>query len=151
MDANDGTDFKSGLQDIRHNITEMGVHVHDLGGAVDVRSEDQEMLWCRVMTLKEQEIEIQMKQEVLENISRWNNICISGMPKRMEGSEIMAFTAELLQTINGDKDAPLLARDRPHCVAFAPGHTDPVPDILTQVHFLTDKELSCRLQRARLI
>ncbi|KAJ1161004.1 hypothetical protein NDU88_001493 [Pleurodeles waltl] len=60
------TGFKSYIQDMHHNISEIGERVDDLERTVDARSEDEEMLWCRVTALKKQQIELQMKED-LEN------------------------------------------------------------------------------------
>ncbi|KAJ1173295.1 hypothetical protein NDU88_005131 [Pleurodeles waltl] len=62
-------------------------------------------LQCRVTTLEELQIELQLKQKDFENRSRKNNICMSGIPTGADGMDIMASTADLLHAIRGDKDA----------------------------------------------
>ncbi|KAJ1134921.1 hypothetical protein NDU88_001367 [Pleurodeles waltl] len=61
------TDFKTRLHDLPKEVTELGDRVSNLGHATDALSEDQEMLWCRMAILEEQQIELQIKPEDLEN------------------------------------------------------------------------------------
>ncbi|KAJ1097410.1 hypothetical protein NDU88_002529 [Pleurodeles waltl] len=81
------------------------------------------MLWRRVTVLKGQQLKLQSKQD-LENRSRRNNIRIIGVPRRAEGSDIMAFTVVLIQALRGHDDtSPPLALDKAHRVTSALGHT----------------------------
>ncbi|KAJ1150674.1 hypothetical protein NDU88_003464 [Pleurodeles waltl] len=72
-----------------------GGRVADLEHTIDSRSEDQEALWRKVTALEEQQIDLQVMQEDIENKSRRNNIRIREGPRGMEGTDIVAFTAEL--------------------------------------------------------
>ncbi|KAJ1107488.1 hypothetical protein NDU88_004878 [Pleurodeles waltl] len=74
------TDFTSCMQDLRRDITEVGSCVDDLERTMYSRTENQEMLWRRMTALEEQQIELQAKQEDLENHSCRNKVCIWGSP-----------------------------------------------------------------------
>ncbi|KAJ1174901.1 hypothetical protein NDU88_000192 [Pleurodeles waltl] len=79
------------------------------------------MHWRHMATLEEQHIELQLKQEELENRSRQNNVFIPGVPKGEEGTSIMAYTAALLHSVGGgDPLRPLSCPDRVHRVAAVP-------------------------------
>ncbi|KAJ1083829.1 hypothetical protein NDU88_003984 [Pleurodeles waltl] len=106
----------------------------------DTLTEDQKALWRRVTTVEEQQIDLQMKQEDLEN-RNWRNICIRGVPGGMESTDIMTFTADLLHAISGDADASPLALDGAYQVALAQRCCDSTPDILTRVHFTEKKAI----------
>ncbi|KAJ1149022.1 hypothetical protein NDU88_001843 [Pleurodeles waltl] len=90
------TDLKSCIKDIKRYVTEH---------TVDARSEDQEILWWHMATLEEHHIKLQAKQEDLENPCHCNNICMRGVPKGEERSN-MPFRTALLKLIRGDDDAP---------------------------------------------
>ncbi|KAJ1100805.1 hypothetical protein NDU88_005880 [Pleurodeles waltl] len=77
------------------------------------------MLWHRVATLGDHQVESQAKQEDLENRSNRCIIHIQGVPRGAEGDDIMAFTTELLQMIR-DVDDPPLALDKAHQVSSVP-------------------------------
>ncbi|KAJ1144534.1 hypothetical protein NDU88_010832 [Pleurodeles waltl] len=63
------SDFKSCLQDLEGDVSEIGDRMDDLECTVDARSEDQEMLWCHLVTLEDQQTDLQAKQEDLEDRS----------------------------------------------------------------------------------
>ena len=107
------------------------------------------MLWRRVTALEEQQIELQVKQEDLENCGQCNNIQIRGIPRKAEGENFMAFAIELLQTIWGDPDASPLILNRAHYAAPAQRHPNAMPDILTRVHFFTNKEAILKTARGK--
>ncbi|KAJ1092887.1 hypothetical protein NDU88_005997 [Pleurodeles waltl] len=75
------TDINSYMQDLCSDITEVGTHVDNLECTIDSHTEDQEMSWCRMAALVEQQIEPQAKQEDLENCSSRNKVCMSGSPE----------------------------------------------------------------------
>ncbi|KAJ1091958.1 hypothetical protein NDU88_005072 [Pleurodeles waltl] len=99
-------------------------------------TEDQKVLWCKIANLEDQQIDLQMKQEDLKNRSRRN---IYGIPRGMESADIMTFSTGLLHTIRGDSDASSPMLDRVHRVASALGRPDFTLDILSWVHFFTEK------------
>ena len=121
----------------------------DLERSADSRSEEQEMLWQRMLTLEEQQVELQVIQEDLENCSRCHNLKNRGVPRGAEVDDIPAFTRELLHTIHSSPEAPSLVLDRTHQVSFPTGSSNIVPDILTRVHFYTDKEDILRASRRK--
>ncbi|KAJ1084194.1 hypothetical protein NDU88_004346 [Pleurodeles waltl] len=73
---------------------------------------------------------LQLKQEDIENRSRRNNIRIRRAPKGAEGSDIIAFTADLLNAIRGDYDTSPHTLDRAYRVTPTPGHPKVALDIL---------------------
>ncbi|KAJ1127489.1 hypothetical protein NDU88_005888 [Pleurodeles waltl] len=134
------TDAKTWLRDLRKELSELGDRFANLERTTHARSEDQEMLWLRMAVLEDHQIELQIKQEDLENRSRHNNIRIRGVPSGMEGEEIMTFTVGLLHTIGGNMDLPPPKLDRVHTVASALSRPNAVSAILTRVHFFTKEE-----------
>ncbi|KAJ1154284.1 hypothetical protein NDU88_007037 [Pleurodeles waltl] len=67
-------DFKSCMQDLRRELTEVGTKVDDIERNTDARTEDHEMLWQRKAALEDQHIKLQAKQENEENHSSRHNI-----------------------------------------------------------------------------
>ncbi|KAJ1131944.1 hypothetical protein NDU88_010274 [Pleurodeles waltl] len=87
-------------------VSELGERVDNLECTVTARLEDQEMMWRQMAALEEQCIDLQAKQEDLENRSHCNNIRIIG---GAENVDIMKFTMELFQTIQDEEDTPHLS------------------------------------------
>ncbi|KAJ1148364.1 hypothetical protein NDU88_001201 [Pleurodeles waltl] len=120
-------DYKTYIRDIKKDVSATGERVDNLERTVDARSEDQEMLRRRVTALEEQHIDLQTREEDLENRSWSNNIYIQRVPKGVEGSDIMTFTA----------DAPPPVLDRVHQGGLSPGPSrgDPQnPDTYTLLY-----------------
>ncbi|KAJ1091468.1 hypothetical protein NDU88_004592 [Pleurodeles waltl] len=113
------TDFTACIKDVKKDVSEIGERVNDLEHTKDARSEDHEKWWRCIQTLEEQHLELQAKQEDLENCSRPNNICIRGTPRGQEDEDILAHTAALLHALIGDADALLPMLDRAPQVASA--------------------------------
>ncbi|KAJ1189658.1 hypothetical protein NDU88_006402 [Pleurodeles waltl] len=89
----------------KKEVSEINEPVDDLEGTLDTRSEDHEMLWKRVTTLEVLHLELQARQEDLENCRRQNIIHIRGVSKRQEGDDIIVFTVRLLHATRGDADS----------------------------------------------
>ncbi|KAJ1177294.1 hypothetical protein NDU88_002553 [Pleurodeles waltl] len=122
-------------------VTEIGNRVNDLERTVDACAEDQEMLWRCMVALDEQYIELQLKQEDLEDMSRQNNIRIWSLLSGEEGTDIGAYTGALLQSVRGHSMQPPAAFNRAHRVGAASGRPNVALDILTQIHYFTEKEV----------
>lgn len=135
------------VKDLRKEVGELGGRMDDMEKTLDARTEDQEHLWQRLATLEEQHIELQVKQEDLENRGRRNNIRLRGIPPGAEGADIMSFVADLLHEIQGDDDTSSPALDRAHRVAPPSGRPGLVPDILARVHFFVEKEAILKAAR----
>ncbi|KAJ1100331.1 hypothetical protein NDU88_005417 [Pleurodeles waltl] len=133
-------DLKSCIKVVRQEVTEIGSRVDNLEQTVDTRSEDQELMWRRMTTLEQQNIELQSKQEDLENGSRQNNLRIRGILRETEGADIIAFMAALLHSIHGDTGARLSALDHAHMVAPTPRGPNALPNNIVRVHCFTKKE-----------
>ncbi|KAJ1118484.1 hypothetical protein NDU88_006675 [Pleurodeles waltl] len=134
------TKLKACMHNIKQDINGLGERVNKMELTQDSRSEDFEVLCRKVSTLKDQQINFQLKQEDLENQSWRNNICIWGIPKNMEGPDIMSFVADPLHAIWKDPDTSPPMLDKAHRVAGMQGRPDQPPDILSQVHFYIEKE-----------
>ncbi|KAJ1124104.1 hypothetical protein NDU88_002566 [Pleurodeles waltl] len=147
------SEVKTCIHELKCEVKKQCGHVDDLKHTCDTRSEDQVALWYKGGTLGEQHIELQLKQEDLENKRKRTNIRIRGISRGMEGMDIMAFTGDLLLVIRGDEDAAPTALDRVHNVASAPRLLDFTPEIVMQVHFFTEKEanLQARTKTAGLV
>ncbi|KAJ1123768.1 hypothetical protein NDU88_002235 [Pleurodeles waltl] len=68
-------DLKPRIKDVRQEVTEIGEHVDDLEKVVDASLEGQEQL-RRGNTLEHQNLELQSKEEDLENQSCCNSLQI---------------------------------------------------------------------------
>ncbi|KAJ1115925.1 hypothetical protein NDU88_004145 [Pleurodeles waltl] len=132
--------LKSCIREVQKEVTEVDERVDDLERTIDAREQDQKMVWRCMVTLEEQHIELQLKQEDLENRSRRNNVRIRGMPRDEEGADIMTYTAALLNAVRGDPSWPLPLLDRAHRMVTVPGRTNAAPDILARVYDYTEKE-----------
>ncbi|KAJ1160619.1 hypothetical protein NDU88_001115 [Pleurodeles waltl] len=130
------TKLKSCVHDLKRDVNGLGERVNDLEHTLDSCTKDQEALWCTFMILEDQQIEL--KQEDLE--SRRNNIRIRGIPKGQEGTNIMTFMADLLHMIRSEPDVTPPMLDRAYLLPTTTGHADLTLDILTRVHFYTEKE-----------
>ncbi|KAJ1132052.1 hypothetical protein NDU88_010382 [Pleurodeles waltl] len=108
------SELKTGIHKLNRKVNKLGERVDDLEHAVDTPSEDQETLWCKVMAVAEQQIELQMKQEDCENRSWKNYIRIRGIARGAKGMDTIAFIADLLHAIHEDKDAFPSALDIAH-------------------------------------
>ncbi|KAJ1117217.1 hypothetical protein NDU88_005417 [Pleurodeles waltl] len=100
------TEFKFCIHVVKIDIGDLGERINDMEQTLDAQTDDLEALSCRVVTLEEQQLDIHLKQEVLESNDRRNNIHIWGVPEGVEGPDIMPFVADLLQAIRRDPDTP---------------------------------------------
>ncbi|KAJ1206339.1 hypothetical protein NDU88_001746 [Pleurodeles waltl] len=81
---------------------------------VDARTEEIEALTRCVATLEDGYRDLQHKHEDLVNSFQRNNIRIRGVPKVIDGSNIMSFVTGLLHAIHGDPDSSPPMLDRAH-------------------------------------
>ncbi|KAJ1117631.1 hypothetical protein NDU88_005828 [Pleurodeles waltl] len=75
-------------------------------------AEDQEVLWCRLSTLDEQQIELQAR-------GGHNNLRIRGVPRGAEGDDVLFLSRVLLGSVGSAADRAPLVLDRVHRIAMA--------------------------------
>ncbi|KAJ1212736.1 hypothetical protein NDU88_000385 [Pleurodeles waltl] len=106
------TDLKSCLNDLSKVVTAERERVEALEHTVDSHAEHQEEIWWLLNTLKEQHIELQTKQEDLENRGWHNNLHMRGIQRGVEVEDIMFFTRDLLEFIRGSTEREPIVLDR---------------------------------------
>ncbi|KAJ1155618.1 hypothetical protein NDU88_008347 [Pleurodeles waltl] len=67
-------DFRSSFNDLCKDVTTMRERVEVLEYTMESRTEEQEELWRQLYTLEEQHVELQIRQEDLENRDRCHNL-----------------------------------------------------------------------------
>ncbi|KAJ1084544.1 hypothetical protein NDU88_004691 [Pleurodeles waltl] len=132
-------DLKSCIKEVRHEVTEIGNWVDDLERTVDARSEDQEQLWRWVKALEKQNIELQSKQEDLENRSQHKTCASDEYRERQRGQKLwpsrLPFSTLSRMTLKASFPLSIAPQGDIH-----PRGPNAPTDIPMRVHYFTEKE-----------
>lgn len=101
-------------------------------------------------SLKKENEVLKLKTDDLENRSRRNNIRITNLPEKVEGSRPTFFLAECLEEVFGPDAFPTpLAVDRAHRINIRRRNQDAPRPFIARIHHYQNKELLLRLAREK--
>ncbi|KAJ1108379.1 hypothetical protein NDU88_005755 [Pleurodeles waltl] len=106
----------------------------------DKRSEEIKWLHQDIIWVQEQQIDLQSQAEDLENRSRWNNICIPGVPTASMGYNLGEYVDALFRHMPVDPGNMELKLDLLHHGSGHQPASGPPVDILVCVHDFEIKE-----------
>ena len=137
------------LKNMQSDVTDIGNRVSTLETLSDAKEEELEFYRQDLMTLKEQNMDLQLHLEDLENRSRRSNVRIRGAPRGIGNSELEQYVLRLFHHIHPPLQSEDIQLDRTHRTGPPYGPNNTMQDILTCVHHYRQKEMIMQAARGQ--